>query len=160
MHTFNFQISSNILWEQDFPLEFEAEDACLTSQGKQGSLCRILKAVLCKMQLQRFVLQYKHGLIIFVSSISQFAFPYDNLTLFVTYNLFLKFSVIRVSWWGLQNMRGSIDSKHLKYKWSCIVLRVYSGILLSLGQVRPPSMFVFTDRKPVPDPSVDSAAQL
>lgn len=68
------------------------------------------------MELQRFVLQYKHILIVFVSSISQFAFPYDSLILFITCNLFLKFSVIRVSWWGSQNMKGSIDLKHLKYK--------------------------------------------
>lgn len=72
--------------------------------------------MLYKIELQRFVLQYKHVLIVFVSSISQFAFPHKNLTLFITCNLLLIFTVIRVSWWGSQNMKGSIDRKHLKYK--------------------------------------------
>lgn len=68
----------------------------MTFQGNLKSLHRILKAMLYKIELQLFVLQYKHILIVFVSSISQFAFPHENLTLFITCNLLLIFTVIRV----------------------------------------------------------------
>lgn len=78
MHTFYFQISPVFEKQKQlvyFVVEFKAEEDCLTFQGKLKSLNRILKAMLCKMELLRFVLQYKHVLIVSVSSISLFLSP-------------------------------------------------------------------------------------
>lgn len=82
MHAFYFQISSFFEKQKQlvyFPVDLEAEETCLTFQRKLKSLYRILKAVLCKMELLRFVLQYKHVLIVSVSSISLLLSPMTAL---------------------------------------------------------------------------------
>lgn len=85
INTFYFQISSVFEKKKQliyFPVELQAEEDCMTFQGKLKSFYRILKAMqamLCKAELLRFVLQYKHVLIVSVSSISLLLSPMTAL---------------------------------------------------------------------------------